>query len=66
MASNKRALILNLIRDLIFFIHNCLMKLNNGKEVVKQKGVALDYNNSLLFTFDNFKKLAMQRVTSKI
>ena len=34
-------------------------KLSNGKEVVKQKGITLDYNNSKLFTFNSFKALVM-------
>ena len=35
-------------------------KQSDGIEVIKQKGITLDYNNSLLFTFDNFKKLVME------
>ena len=37
-------------------------KLSNGKELVTQKGVTLDYNNAKLFTFDNFKNLVMKNV----
>ena len=35
-------------------------KLNHDKEVVKQKGIALDYINSKLSTFDSFTTLAMK------
>ena len=38
-------------------------KLCNGKEAIKQKGRTLDYNDSVLFTIDSFKSLAMDDKT---
>ena len=36
-------------------------KLNTGKEVIRQKGITLDYNNSKKFTFENFKRLVLKK-----
>ena len=35
-------------------------KQSDCKEVIKQKGIALDYSNSVLLTLDSFKSLVTE------